>query len=169
MSIEVLGEGKFLRLVRNGGWEHVERKGCDGVVAIVALTGDREIVLVEQERASLGRRVLELPAGLVDPGESPEEAAARELMEETGFAAPRFQRLHGMPPSAGLTNERVLFFRAAGAYRVAEGGGDENERIEVHVIPLDQAREWVEARAGSGVVIDLKLFAGLYLASERTA
>ncbi|HUV39721.1 MAG TPA: NUDIX hydrolase, partial [Planctomycetota bacterium] len=79
-------EGQHLRLVDQGGWEHVERIGVSGIVALVAVTASDEIVLVEQYRPALDRRVIELPAGLVGdrPGEEHEDletAARRELLE----------------------------------------------------------------------------------------
>ena len=91
---EILAQGKFLRLVRQGTWEYSERLGISGVVGIVPVTDAGEIVLVEQFRVPTGRPVLELPAGLVGdiPGQEQEPfeaAAARELEEETGYRAGR--------------------------------------------------------------------------------
>ena len=99
MSTEVLGEGSHLRFVKKNGWEYVQRIGVELVVAVVAVTGDDEIVVIEQHREALGRRALELPAGLVDPGETPADAAARELMEETGFASDDWTSLWTMAPA----------------------------------------------------------------------
>lgn len=113
---EILGEGRFLELVRSGRWEFVRRKNISGIVVIVAVTDAKEIVLVEQERPAVGRRVIEVPAGLAgDQGaESLDEAARRELLEETGYVASSWERLAEAAPSPGLCAEIVTFFRARG-------------------------------------------------------
>src|SRR5208283_2845640 len=68
-------------------WEALERLGIAGIVVMVAVTPSGNVVLEKQFRPPLGRDVIELPAGLVEPGESMEAAAGRELIEETGWAA----------------------------------------------------------------------------------
>ncbi len=158
---EVLGEGRYLRLVREGRWEYVERVRTAGVVAMVAVTGGDELLLVEQTRLAIGGRQIELPAGLVDEGEDFEAAARRELMEETGFSAERFEPLGEAPPSSGLSSEMITFYRAHGVHRVAEGGGVDGEDITVHLVPLKDIRTWLENQAAA---IDMKVYAGLFLA-----
>ena len=64
-DVRVLGEGRWLRLVDDGGWEYAERSGSNGVVVIVAVTDDDRLVLVEQYRPAVKARVIEAPAGLV--------------------------------------------------------------------------------------------------------
>jgi ADP-ribose pyrophosphatase len=165
---ETLGEGRFLRLVRRNGWEFVQRIGVDGVVAIVAVTGDRELVVVEQERPAVGRTVLDLPAGLagdVQGEDSLEAAARRELEEETGFVAAGWERVADTPPSPGLSSEVVTYYRATGLQRVGAGGGVGSERITVHLVPLTGIAAWLEERAAAGDLIDLKLYAGLHFIS----
>jgi len=161
---EILGEGRFLELVRSGRWEFVRRKNITGIVVIVAVTDARELVLVEQERPAVKARVIEVPAGLAgDEGEETlDEAARRELLEETGYEAERWERLLEATPSPGLCAEVVTFYRASGLKRRGPGGGDETEQIVVHLVPLAGAEDWLRARAAEGLRIDEKVYAALH-------
>jgi len=172
----VLGEGKHLRLIDANGWEMVERRNISGIVVLIAMTIEGELVLVEQERPPVGARVIELPAGLAGdlPGSEDEAllgAAQRELLEETGYASDDWQAVTAGPVSPGLSNEVITLFLARNAVRVGEGGGDEHEDIEVHVVPLAHAATWLEQRRLEGTAVDPKVYAGLYFAerSARTA
>jgi len=163
----ILAAGRFVRLVCESGWEWAERTNSSGVVAVVAVTDAGQLVLTEQFRPPLAARVLDLPAGLSGdvPGAEDEAllvAARRELLEETGYESARWQWLTEGPTSAGLTNEVLTFFLAAQAKRVADGGGDASEEIDVHVVPLAEAETWLEEKRTAGVLIDPKIYAGLY-------
>ncbi|HEV2971861.1 MAG TPA: NUDIX hydrolase [Pirellulales bacterium] len=164
----VLAEGKYLRLVARGHWEYAERTTATGAVAIVAITAQRRLVLVEQFRIPLGAPVIELPAGLAgdviaETEESLAETARRELLEETGYEAAEMRLMLAGPTSAGLSNEVVTFFAATGLKKIHEGGGDPHEKIIVHEPPLDGLDQWLRERAAAGALIDPKIFAGLYL------
>ncbi len=166
----ILGIGKFLRLVKAGRWEYVERTNARAVVGIVAVTDDGHLILTEQFRPPVGQPVIELPAGLVGDestgSESIEAAARRELLEETGFQADRLEVLTEGPPSAGMSAEVITLLRAAGLKRRGAGGGIDNESITVHAVPLDGARRWLDARSRTGALIDPKVYAGLYFATQ---
>jgi len=170
---EVLAEGRHVRLVRVDGWEWAERTGVSGVVAIIALTPQGEVLFVEQFRPPVGGRVIELPAGLAgdiagSEDEDLSEAALRELEEETGYTAANMERIGRGPISAGLTDELLTFFRASDLKRISEGGGDASEDIEIHRIPAAKVHEWLVAKQEAGVLVDPKVYAGLYwLTSAR--
>lgn len=162
----ILGEGKFIRLIAENGWEYAERTKASGIVVIVAVTEEKKLLLVEQMRPALGRRVIELPAGLAGDTvafskESLATAAARELMEETGYKATKFEFLTEGPPSAGLSTEIVSFFLARRLKKISDGGGDEHEDIQVHEIPISEIFEWLTDRTRDGVLVDPKVYAGL--------
>ncbi len=168
---QVVAEGKFLRMVKSGRWEFVERTNCSGAVVMIAVTEDDRLLLVEQLRVPLGARVIELPAGLVGdlPGESAEgwaEAARRELLEETGYEADRFEPVVSGPISAGLSNETATLCLARGARRVGPGGGDGVEDIAVHAVPLAGVERWLDERRAAGLLVDVKVYAGLYFAMK---
>ena len=167
--MKTLGEGKFLRLVRRGRWEYCERTNATGIVCMVAVTKAGELILVEQRRAPVRRRVVELPAGLSGDvkGDTLRRAANRELFEETGYRARRLEHLGDMPPSAGLSNEIVTMYRATGLKKVGEGGGDETESIKVHLVPLDEVPAWLERKVRRGALVDAKVYAGLWFATCR--
>jgi ADP-ribose pyrophosphatase len=170
-SAQTLAQGRFLRLVNAAGWEYAERVNASGVVAIVAVTEDREIILTEQYRPAVKKRVIDMPAGLAGdiPGEETEAlatAARRELLEETGYRARRMEFLMTGPPSAGMSSEMVTFFLAKDCRRVEDGGGDDHEEIEVHVVPLKSVAAWLRKRAGKRRCVDPKVYAALYFAER---
>ena len=166
-STITLCSGKFLALVREGRWEYVDRIGATGAAIVVAVTDDQKLLLVEQYRIPVHARTIELPAGIVGDqpgglGESPTAAAKRELLEETGYAADRVEALTTGPSSSGLTSEVVTLLRASGLRRVSAGGGVAHEDITVHEVPLSEIHGWLAARASQGLLIEPKVYAGLY-------
>jgi ADP-ribose pyrophosphatase len=164
---ELLYEGNWLRLVRRGHWESCERTHGKGMaVIIVACTPEDEVLFVEQHRVPLGARTIEMPAGLVgdQSGEDTlEDAARRELEEETGWRPAHVEVLLVGPTSAGMSNERIAFVRATELEKVGDGGGDASEDIIVHTIPRGEAPAWLMRKQREGYELDMKLWAGLWM------
>lgn len=168
-QVNVVWEGKFLRMVTQGRWEYVQRTNITGIVGIIAVTDDNKLILVEQYRTPVGKQVIELPAGLVGdvPGqesEAMEVAAHRELEEETGYQAQRLEEVFSGVASAGLSSERMTFFLATGLKKVGDGGGDHTEDIIVHEVPVDEVLQWVTDCQKEGMEVDLKVISALHFA-----
>jgi ADP-ribose pyrophosphatase len=125
-------EGKrFSVLVEDG----IEVADTPDAVAIIAVDAEERLVLVHQRRPAIGAGLLELPAGLVDPGEDPLTTAQRELREETGLRGGRWRELVSFWTSPGFANERVTVF-AANGLEEGEPEPDEGEQLEVVRWPL---------------------------------
>ena len=165
-------KGRFLGLNEMDGWEYAYRTNASGVVVLVPVTDAGELVLVEQYRIPVKCRVLELPAGLVGDNDDPDEdfktAAYRELIEETGYAASSLEELLTGPSTAGMSDEVITIYYASGLQRVGPGGGDGNEDITVHHLPVENPLEWLKAREEDGILLDPKIYAGLFWAGTRS-
>ena len=152
-------EGKYIKVTKQGTWEWVSR--TRGVSAAVILAvDDGRVILVEQYRVPLGRKCLELPAGLVgdeQEGEGFQTAAIRELEEETGYRAERMVDLGRFHASPGMSSEGFSLFRAEGLTKVGEGGGVEAEDILVHCVPIGEVPAFVERKRAEGLAMDVKL------------
>ncbi len=156
---ETMWQGLYIVAKRRGRWEYVSRARNIGAAVLLAID-DGHVLLVEQYRVPLGRRCLELPAGLVGDdaeGETVESAAARELEEETGWRAARIEIIGEFASSPGMISETFTLVRAHGLTQVHEGGGVADEAIAVHRVALDDVAGFVEARRAEGVLIDAKL------------
>ncbi|MEO6040321.1 MAG: NUDIX hydrolase [Croceibacterium sp.] len=153
--------GRFVEAKRRGRWEYASRKNFVGAAVILALDAG-EVILVEQYRVPLGARCLELPAGLIGDeagteGEDAAASAARELAEETGYAAAHWEVLGEFCSSPGMLSETFTLVKATGLTRIGDGGGVAGEDIAVHRVPLAQIAGFVRERRGAGVIADAKL------------
>lgn len=170
-----LSSGQWLELRKSGNKEFVSRLRGTGVVEIVAtrIVEDvsqehhkMHIILVEQFRPSVNRRIIELPAGVVsdhDSDEKFEDAVQRELEEETGYRAGKIKFLSEGPSSAGLSDEVVTFFLASDLERINSGGGVDDEDIIVHEVPLVTINNWLTNKTKEGIMVDPRVWAGIYL------
>ena len=163
---EMMWEGRFITAKRRGRWEYVGRARGIRAAAIIAIDedddGTRHVILVAQYRVPLGAFCLEIPAGLVgdDAGgenEDPTDAAARELEEETGYAADRMEVLGEFFSSPGMVSESFTLLRASGLTKIAEGGGVSGENIIVHRVALEDLSEFVAAWRAEGHAVDVRI------------
>jgi ADP-ribose pyrophosphatase len=127
-----------------------------GAVAIIAVLDDGRIVLERQYRYPLQRDFIEIPAGKIDPGEQDLLTAQRELQEETGYVALRWQHLITTHPCIGYSNERIEFFVAEGL-QLKQHQREAGEFLDVFNVPLDVALEWIR----NGTITDTKTITGL--------
>lgn len=171
-----LYEGKFLRFVKatytdSRGlfrqWEFIERANCNGIVAIVPVKNAHEVLLIRQYRPPLDRYVIEFPAGLNDKGDSIEEAARRELLEETGYYAGKIMYLTEGPLSSGASGEILSVYLAEDLEFSGTAKRDETEDIEVITIPIDEVHDHLTRFRSRGDLVDLKILGLLELAREK--
>jgi 8-oxo-dGTP pyrophosphatase MutT (NUDIX family) len=130
---------------------------------VLCLTADQQVVLVRQYRHGLGGPSLELPAGVIEPEESPLDAARRELREETGFAADDLQPLLMAVPEPARNTTRAHFFFARGAVRIAEIALDHSEELEVVLVPVAELFELID----QGHIVHAAHIGAILLASRR--
>ena len=174
----VLFEGTFVRVVEKritgvdgerGTWETIERTNVhgSGAVVIIALTQNGELVFEKNWRAGTESFVVQFPAGLTDvDGESEVEAARRELLEETGYAAEEMVPVFLSPLSAALTSTRAMHFFARGAVFTGRTRGEDIEAIEVLKVPADEADEFM-LNLPEGVELDLQVPGILWLLRQK--
>ncbi len=148
ISREVLFEGKIIDLhieeveLPNGHTSKRELIKHPGAVAILALTDDDKLVMVQQYRKALEKVIVEIPAGKLEKGELPEVTAKRELEEETGYDCETLTPLISFYTSPGFADELVHLFIAKGLKKIENPAGlDEDEFVDVLEITLDEALE----------------------------
>jgi len=163
-----IAEGKFLRIVekdvsggdgRDGKWETVERTNVhgSGAVVIIALTKDGELLFEKNWRAPIESHIVQFPAGLTDlAGESEEDAARRELIEETGYAATELIPVFLSPLSAAVTGTKAMHYFAPNVEFVGRPVNKDIEEIEVVKVPADKADEFM-LNLPEGVELDLRV------------
>jgi ADP-ribose pyrophosphatase len=152
------------------GWSFVSRKKTlvvegnlkPDAVVIVGLTGkeggDRKLVVIRQLRQPIGLKIWELPAGLIDEGETPEEAARREFKEETGLEIVRFTRPTKQSfSSPGLTDESLCICYADVEGTPSTENQEEDEDIEIHFLDYGQVQELADSDEPKGARLAITL------------
>ncbi len=148
---QTLVENWLLRLARERFRSRKTGKTHDFFVAylkdgvhVVALTPDDQLVMVRQFRVGLHHDSLETPGGLVEEGEDPAEAGARELLEETGYAGDTPELLGTISPNPGLLAQRISTIVIRNATRIAEPNPDQTEELTVELVPVAKVFELIK-------------------------
>ena len=161
----VLHQGRVFSLTRenitldNGATIDIDIIRHPGASAIVAVSDDNKVVLIKQYRHAVGGYIWEIPAGTLNPQESPLACANRELIEETGFSARNWQKLGEITPVPGYSDERIHLFLAK-ELSPAVQKLDHDEMLNVHPVPFEEAIEMIH----SGKIQDAKSITGLMMA-----
>ncbi|OHA09601.1 MAG: hypothetical protein A3H69_00910 [Candidatus Sungbacteria bacterium RIFCSPLOWO2_02_FULL_47_9] len=148
-------------------WQSVERPNSKMIVIVFTLTKEREVVLVRQFRIPQNSFVIESPAGLCDKlGETYEDAARRELLEETGYRAKRLIKINEGPFNSGMSKDQAIIFFAEGAEKVAGQDLDDSEEIEVIKVPLENLVEFLTSLP-EDTLADIKILGSLPILEAR--
>jgi ADP-ribose pyrophosphatase len=127
-------------------------------VVLIPMPEPDRVILVRQYRYAIDRMVWELPAGSLDPGETPEQAARRECHEEVGKVPRRLERLRSLFPTPGYCDEEMIFFRIDGLDEPDSAAHlDEDEVLEPRTFTLSDVRTMIE----QGEIVDMKTVAGI--------
>ena len=142
LKSEKIYDGAIINLRRDkvtvqGGISYREIVEHNGGAVMAALTEDKKLIMVRQYRKPAGKVILEVPAGKIDPGEKPMDAAIRELKEETGYTASKVELLTEFYPSVGYSEEKLYLYLCTGL-APGETCFDENEAIDIEEIQLDK-------------------------------
>lgn len=133
--------------------EIVEHPDC---IAVVALDEKKNVLLERQFRRAVGKYLLEIPAGGIDPGETPEESVRRELQEETGFYPQKVQRLGGFYSAPGYSTEYLYLFLATDL-KPGRLHAEDTDEIELVRVPVNKVLDLI----ARGEICDSKSIAGL--------
>jgi ADP-ribose pyrophosphatase len=133
-----------------------------GAVALVPMVDADHVCLVENQRYAVGKTLLEVPAGTIDPGETPEETARRELTEETGFRAGRMSRIREWFVSPGVLSERMFLFLCEDL-QPGTMHHQADERLKPVILPWDEAL----TMAHDGRIEDAKTLLALFFCALR--
>jgi 8-oxo-dGTP pyrophosphatase MutT (NUDIX family) len=153
-------EAQRIALPQGGEIEEFHRIVSPDWVAVLALTPAGQVIVVDQYRHGAGRVSRELPAGVIDAGESPEAAARRELLEETGYEADELRLLSAVATEPARHTTRATFLFATGARRVSEPRPDASEQIEVRLLSPTELVASID---------DGTLFHGVHIGAISTA
>jgi len=146
--------------MRNGREVTVDVVRHSKSVVLIPVPEPGHVTLVRQYRYAVNSSLWELPAGSVDPGETPEQAARRECHEEIGLVPATIVRVSAMFPTPGYCDEQMIFFRLSGLETTDEQAHvDEDEDIEARTFELREAREMIRR----GEIVDMKTIVGLGL------
>ena len=126
---------------------------CPEWVQVLAFTPDDQALLVRQFRQGTRQVSLELPGGVVEPGQTPEEAARREMREETGYEAENFRQLAAFRPNPAVQNNTAYAFVAENARLAGPTRFDENEDLDLVLVPAAELRDLVLTGAVDHVIM----------------
>ncbi|QHJ71091.1 NUDIX hydrolase [Planococcus halotolerans] len=151
ISSERIYEGKIINLkvdevsLPNGRTSKRELIEHPGAVAILAITPENKIIMVEQYRKALERSIIEVPAGKLEKGETPETTAMRELEEETGYTAESLELIQSFSTSPGFADEVIHLFLAEGLHKAEPGAVlDEDEFVELMEVSIEEAEKMMQ-------------------------
>jgi len=148
IATEPIFDGKVIKVrvddvvLPNGEVSKREIVNHPGAVAIIAVTDEKKIVLVEQYRKALEKEIVEIPAGKLEPGEKPEVTAVRELEEETGYVCDKMEFVTSFYTSPGFADEILYVYKAIGLKKKENKAAlDEDEFVELMEVSLEEAVE----------------------------
>jgi ADP-ribose pyrophosphatase len=162
-----LHEGRVFNLLKenytldNGVTSEMDFIQHPGAAAMVPMLNSTDVILIKQYRHAIREFIWEIPAGTLDPKESPLNCAQRELIEETGYSAASWHQLGTITPLPGCSDERIHIFLASDLAS-AEQNLDEDEMLKVHQLKLEDALQMILARE----IADGKTISGLFLAAN---
>lgn len=167
ISSDRIYTGKILSLkvdtveIERQGYQKREIVEHGGAVGIVAVTDEKEVILVKQFRKPIEKVIWEIPAGKLEKGENPKDCAIRELKEETGYSAGNLKLIHKFFPSPGFCNQKVYIYLATNLVP-GECSFDNDENIETYKLSLDEVNEMILRNE----IEDAKTTIGILLAKE---